>query len=73
MKDAKQTSTPIGAHFELTTVKDQDAVEEGKLMKGVPYSNVVGSMMYAMVSTRPDIAYGVGLISRFISRLGRIH
>ena len=54
-------------------MKDQDAMVEGKLMKGVPYSNDVGSTMYAMVSTRPDIAYGVGLISRFMSRPGRIH
>ena len=37
-------------------------------MKDVPYSNCVGSLMYAMVSTRPDLAYGVGLMSRFMSK-----
>ena len=29
--------------------------------------------MYAMVCTRPDIAYAVGVVSRFLSNLGRQH
>ncbi|XP_062114332.1 secreted RxLR effector protein 161-like [Humulus lupulus] len=37
-------------------------------MKDVPYSNAMGSMMYAMISTRPDIAYGTGLVSRLMSK-----
>ena len=36
-------------------------------MQNVLYSNVVGSMMYAMIVIRLDIAYGVGLVSRFMS------
>ena len=39
----------------------------------VPYSNVVGCMMYAMIATRLDIAYGVGLVSRFISCPSKDH
>ncbi|XP_062094299.1 secreted RxLR effector protein 161-like [Humulus lupulus] len=37
-------------------------------MKDVPYSNAVGSMMYAMINTRLDIAYGIGLVSRFMRK-----
>lgn len=29
--------------------------------------------MYAMVGTRPDMAYVIGLISRFMNKLGEIH
>ena len=29
--------------------------------------------MYAMVCTRPDIAYVVGIMSRFITNLGKEH
>ena len=29
--------------------------------------------MYAMVCTRPDIAYAVGVVSRFLSNPGRLH
>jgi len=37
----------------------------------VPYASVVGSMMYAMVCTRLDIAHVVGVLSRFMSKLGK--
>ena len=42
-------------------------------MKKVPYSNTVGSLMYAMIGTRPDIAYGVSLVSRFMSNPSKEH
>ena len=42
-------------------------------MKKVPYSNAVGSLMYAMIASRPDIAYGVGLVSRFMSCPSKEH
>ena len=36
-------------------------------MSRVPYASAVGSLMYAMVFTRPDIAHAVGVLSRFMS------
>jgi hypothetical protein len=42
-------------------------------MKKVPYQSVVDSLMYAMVCTRPDPAYAVGVFSRFMSNLGEAH
>ena len=41
--------------------------------KNVPYLLVVGSLMYAMVCTRPDIAQAVGVVSRYMSNLGWEH
>ncbi|GMP51894.1 hypothetical protein CsSME_00017944 [Camellia sinensis var. sinensis] len=35
--------------------------EENEKMARVPYANAVGSLMYAMMCTRPDICYAVGL------------
>ena len=40
-------------------------------MKGVPYASVVGSLMYAMLCTRPDICFVVGMVSIFQSNLGK--
>ncbi|KAL0377078.1 UNVERIFIED_CONTAM: Retrovirus-related Pol polyprotein from transposon TNT 1-94 [Sesamum calycinum] len=42
-------------------------------MKSVPYSNAIGSIMYLMVSTRPDIAYAVRCLSRYMSNAGLPH
>lgn len=36
-------------------------------MKRTLYASVVVSLMYAMLYTRPDIAYIVGVVSRYIS------
>nr|GEV92491.1 tetratricopeptide-like helical domain-containing protein [Tanacetum cinerariifolium] len=37
------------------------------------YSRAIGCLMYAMTSTRPDIAYVVGRLSRFTSNTSRQH
>ena len=42
-------------------------------MKKVPYSNAVGSLMYEMIGTRPDIAHGLSLVSRFMSKPSKDH
>ena len=42
-------------------------------MKNVRYSLIVGSLMYAQVCTRPDISFVVGVLGRFMSKLGLIH
>ena len=40
-------------------------------MKVVPYSSVMGSLIYAQVCTRLDIAFIVGLLSRYLSDPGQ--
>ncbi|GJY28800.1 zinc finger, CCHC-type containing protein [Tanacetum coccineum] len=45
----------------------------GKPMDQLEYSRAIGSLMYAMTSTRPDIAYVVGRLSRFTSNPSRQH
>ena len=42
-------------------------------MSYVPYVSEVGSLMYSMVCIRPDIAHVVGVLSRFMSKLGKEH
>jgi hypothetical protein len=42
-------------------------------MKTVPYVSAVGSLQYAQVCTRPDIAYVTGLLGRFQSNPGQEH
>ena len=36
-------------------------------MSKVPYSSAVGSLMYAMVCTRPDITHVVGVVSKYLN------
>ncbi|GJQ93504.1 hypothetical protein Tco_0004643 [Tanacetum coccineum] len=39
----------------------------GKPVDQLEYSRAIGCLMYAMISTRPDIAYAVGRLSRYPS------
>ncbi|KAM0059035.1 putative RNA-directed DNA polymerase [Helianthus debilis subsp. tardiflorus] len=73
LKDAKIRSTPLGSHFKLSKVQSPKSDEDKAEMAKVPYAYAVGSLMYAMVCTRPDIAHAVGVVSRFMSNLGREH
>ena len=42
-------------------------------MMKILYASAVGSLMYAMVCTRSDIAYVVGVVNRFMSNPGKEH
>jgi hypothetical protein len=47
--------------------------EEEEDMSHVPYASAVGSLMYAMVCIRPEIAHVVGVLSGYMSKLGKEH
>ncbi|KAH9697541.1 hypothetical protein KPL71_023649 [Citrus sinensis] len=59
----------------ITFSKDQSpkTSEEIEQMRRVPYAEAVGSLMYAMLCTRPDICFAVGMVSRYQSNPGPGH
>ncbi|GJU50061.1 reverse transcriptase domain-containing protein [Tanacetum coccineum] len=71
--NGKSVKMPLGGHFKLSLkdcpVKDCDV----ERMSKVPYANAVGSLMYLMVCTRPDIAYAVSVVSRYLANPGKIN
>jgi hypothetical protein len=42
-------------------------------MSRISYDNAVGSLMYAMISTRLDISHAVGVFSRYMENPGKEH
>ncbi|KAL0366969.1 UNVERIFIED_CONTAM: Retrovirus-related Pol polyprotein from transposon TNT 1-94 [Sesamum radiatum] len=73
MENAKPTSVPLAAHFQLYKDQSPKTEIEKEKMEKIPYSNAIGSVMYLMVSTRPDIAYAVSCLSRYMSNAGTPH
>ena len=53
-------STPIDPSLKLLPNKVSPVSQ-------LEYSRAIGCLMYAMISTRPDIAYAVGRLSRYTS------
>ncbi|KAL6320959.1 hypothetical protein AAG906_010768 [Vitis piasezkii] len=73
MKDAKPVYTPMEHYFKLTSSQSPSTNEEEKFMAKVPYASAVGSVMYSMVCTRPDLAHAVSLVGRFMGNPGKTH
>ena len=73
MSDAKPVGSTLPTNCKLSGKQSpKTKVDKAEMMK-IPYASTVGSLMYAMVCTRPDIGYAVGVVSRFMSNLGREH
>ena len=73
MNKAKPVSTPLAPHFKLSKEQSPKTESERIYMDKVPYASCVGSLMYAMVCTRPDLAQAMSIVSRFISDPGESH
>ena len=69
----KPVSQPLASHFILSKSQSPTNRSEVIKMENVPYANAIGSVMYAMISTRPDLSYAVSLLSRFMSNPGGAH
>ncbi|RVW15490.1 Retrovirus-related Pol polyprotein from transposon TNT 1-94 [Vitis vinifera] len=67
MNEAKPVSTPLGSHFKLSKEQSPKTEEERDHMSKVPYASAIGSLMYAMVCTRIDIAHAVGVVSSILT------
>jgi hypothetical protein len=73
MTDARPVTTPADPHTTLTADMSPQSDEERSAMASVPYRNAVGSIMYLMVGTRPDLAAAVSAVSRFMADPGQQH
>ena len=75
MQDSKPMDTSVDKSLSLSLSRDMcpKTPEEKKKISRVPYASAVGSLMYAMMCTRPDICYAVGLVSRYQSNPGQKH
>ena len=73
MQDSKPMKVPIPIGVRLSTEQCPKTQEEEEDMSRVPYESTVGSLMYAMVYNRPDIALAVGVLSSFMSKPGKEH
>ena len=73
MQDCKPISTPLPINYKLSSSMSPSSEAERIEMSRVPYASAVGSLMYAMICTRPDIAQAVGVVSRFMANPGREH
>ena len=71
MGDCEGRSTPLAPGLKLSKTMAPLTDTEKHAMVNVPYREAVGSLMYLMMCTRPDIAAAVQYVSRFSSNTRR--
>ena len=67
MQDSKKGQLPFRHEVHLSNEQSPKTPQEVEDMRHIPYASAVGSLMYAMLCTRPDICYAVGVVSIFQS------
>ena len=73
MQDSKKGQTPFRHGVSLSKDQSPKTAQEIEDMRKIPYASAVGSLMYAMLCTRPDICFAVGVVSHFQSNPGPEH
>ena len=73
MEGGKAVSTPLPPYVKLSHRDSPKSDEERAMMAKIPYALAVGSLMYAMIATRLDIAFVMGNVSLYTANLGKRH
>jgi hypothetical protein len=73
LTSAKQVATPMEANAQFSKLQSPSSLSQVARMKGVPYSEAIGSALWPVVVSRPDAAYAVGVLSQFIQNPGQAH
>ena len=67
MGDAKPSKTPVNLSSKLLKASENSELADQE------YPSAVGSLLYLSTRTRPDIAFAVGNVARYCSKLTKEH
>ncbi|GKD50772.1 retrotransposon protein, putative, ty1-copia subclass [Tanacetum coccineum] len=73
MENSKRGSIPMQEKLKLSKSQGASTPAEVKRMQNVPYASAVGSIMYVVRCTRPDVAFAQNITSRFQQNPGELH
>ncbi|GJY77408.1 retrotransposon protein, putative, ty1-copia subclass [Tanacetum coccineum] len=73
MDNSKHGTIPMQERLDLNKSQGDQTPKEVNRMKNITYASAVGSIMYAVRCTRPDIAFAQNLTSRFQQNLCELH
>jgi len=73
MDESKKGFLPMLQGKTLSKTQSPATAENRREMDKIPYASAIGSIMYAMLCTRPDVAHAISLTSRYQSDPGLEH
>ncbi|BBH08689.1 transposable element gene [Prunus dulcis] len=73
MENCTGCDVPMSKGDKLSSDQSPKTEQEKNGMRDKPYESLVGSLMYAQVCTRPDLAFYISVLGRFQSNSGQAH
>ena len=73
MENSKKGNVTMSGSVQLSKSQCAMSRKDIEYMKNVPYASAIGSIMYAMTCTRPDVAYALSMTSRHQATPGPEH
>ncbi|KAK9032006.1 hypothetical protein V6N11_056291 [Hibiscus sabdariffa] len=73
MEESKRGFLPMRHGISLSKEMCPSTPQERKRMSQIPYASAIGSIMYAMICTRPDLSYALSMTSRYQANPGECH
>ena len=73
MEESKRCYLPRNYDIQLSKKISPKTPEERNRMNSILYASAVGSIMYAILCIRPNVAYALGIVSKFQVDPGEDH
>ena len=71
MDQSKKGFLPVLQGVRVSSAQCPTTAEDKEEMSVIPYASAIGSIMYAMLCTRPDVNLAVSLVGRYQSNPGK--
>ncbi|KAK8670919.1 hypothetical protein V6N13_037531 [Hibiscus sabdariffa] len=65
MEESKRGFLPMRHGISLSKEMCPSSPQERERMSQIPYASAIGSIMYAMICTRPNLSYALSMTSRY--------
>ena len=73
MESSKKGFLPMSHGVNLSKTQCPSTTDERSRMSAILYASALGSIMYAMICTRPDVSYALSMTSRYQADPGESH
>src|SRR3954462_15941229 len=73
MDQSKKGFLPVLQGVKLSSSQCPTKAEDSEEMRVIPYASAIGSIMYAISCTRPDLNLAESLVARYQSNPGKEH
>ncbi|KAG8489201.1 hypothetical protein CXB51_017237 [Gossypium anomalum] len=73
MEESKRGFLPMRHGISISKEMCPSTPQERERMSKIPYASAIGSIMYAMLCTRPDVSYALSMTSRYQVDPGKGH